>query len=105
MIYLQHGPMWKPKTEDLLDKKLIDGIIWDPREENVERINMVRKENPNYNRISNIVDLKWFYKQFPNSTMKNLESLEYFPDTIIDRNYFRNIEDSISEYENCTCPT
>lgn len=93
MIYLQHGPMWKPKTEELLDKKLINGIIWDPREENIERINMVRKENSNYGRISNIVDLKWFYKQFPNSTMKNLEVLDYFPDTIIDRNYFRNIEE------------
>lgn len=93
MIYLQHGPMWKPKTEDLLDKQLVNGIIWDPREENIERINMVRKENSNYNRISNVVDLKWFYKQFPNSTMKNLESLDYFPDTIIDRNYFRDIEE------------
>lgn len=93
MIYLQHGPMWKPKTEDLLDKQLVNGIIWDPREENIERINMVKKENSNYNRISNVVDLKWFYKQFPNSTMKNLESLDYFPDTIIDRNYFRDIEE------------
>ena len=93
MIYLQHGPMWKPKTEDLLDKQLINGIIWDPREENIERINMVRQENSNYNKICNIVDLKWFYRQFPNSTMKNLEKLAYFPDTIIDRNYFRNTEE------------
>lgn len=93
MIYLQHGPMWKPKTEDLLDKQLINGIIWDPREENIERINMVRQENSNYNKICNIVDLKWFYRQFPNSTMKNLEKLDYFPDTIIDRNYFRNTEE------------
>ena len=42
MIYLQHGPMWKPKTEDLLDKQLVNGIIWDPREENIERMNLYR---------------------------------------------------------------
>ena len=93
MIYLQHGPMWKPKTEDLLEKRLIKGIIWDPREENIERINLVRQENANYDKINNLVDLKWFYRQFPNSTMKNLKNLDYFPDTIIDRNYFRNIEE------------
>lgn len=93
MIYLQHGPMWKPKVEDLLAKRLIEGIIWDPREEKVERINTVRTENSNYNSIANLVDLKWFYKQFPNSLMKSLSDLDYFPDTIIDRNYFRNSEE------------
>lgn len=93
MIYLQHGPMWKPKTEELLGKKLIRGIIWDPREENIERINTIRQENSEYSKISNIVDLKWFYRQFPNSTMKNLENLDYFPNKIIDRNYFRDLEE------------
>lgn len=93
MIYLQHGPMWKPKTEVLLKKNLIDGVIWDPREENYERINSVRAENSEYEKISNIIDLKWFYKQFPNSTMKNLEKLDYFPEVIVDRNYFRNLEE------------
>lgn len=93
MIYLQHGPMWKPKVEELLSKKLIKGIVWDPREEKIERINSVRSENTDYNSISNLVDLKWFYRQFPNSLMKRLEDLNYFPDTIIDRNYFRNVEE------------
>lgn len=99
MIYLQHGPMWKPKTEDLLNKELIKGIIWDPREETIERINSVRLENPKYNAIDNIIDLKWFYKQFPNATLKNLDGLEYFPDTTINRNYFREEKDLDSKVQ------
>lgn len=93
MIYLQHGPSWKPKTDELLNKKLIQGIIWDPREENIDRINKIREENPNYNSVNNLIDLKWFYKQFPNSLMKRLDDLNYFPNTIIDRNYLRDINE------------
>ena len=93
MIYLQHGPSWKPKTDELLNQNLIQGIIWDPREETIDRINKIRKENPKYNSVTNLIDLKWFYKQFPNSLMKRLNELDYFPDTIIDRNYLRNIDE------------
>ena len=93
MIYLQHGPSWKPKTDELLNQNLIQGIIWDPREETIARINKIRKENPKYNSVTNLIDLKWFYKQFPNSLMKRLNELDYFPDTIIDRNYLRNIDE------------
>ena len=41
MIYLQHGPSWKPKTDELLNQNLIQGIIWDPREETIARINKI----------------------------------------------------------------
>ena len=93
MIYLQHGPSWKPKTDELLNQHLIQGIIWDPREENINRINKIREENLTYNNVDNLIDLKWFYKQFPNSLMKRLDDLNYFPTTIIDRNYLRDINE------------
>ena len=56
MIYLQHGPSWKPKTDELLNQNLIQGIIWDPREETIDRINKIRKENPKYNSVTNLID-------------------------------------------------
>lgn len=34
MIFIQHGPSWKPKTDEILKMNLAKGIIWDPREEN-----------------------------------------------------------------------
>lgn len=93
MIYLQHGPSWKPKADELLEKNLIQGIIWDPREETIDRITKVKNENQKYNMVTNLIDLKWFYKQFPNSLMKKLENLDYFPTNIIDRNYLRDTEE------------
>ena len=38
MIFIQHGPSWKPKTDEILKMNLAKGIIWDPREETIERI-------------------------------------------------------------------
>ena len=111
MIYLQHGPSWKPKTDELLNQNLIQGIIWDPREENIDRINKIREENPTYNNVDNLIDLKWFYKQFPNSLMKRLDDLNYFPTTVIDRNYLRDINEltdkikKMIEFENITMNT
>ena len=70
MIYIQNGPAWRPKVLEILDKKLVDGIIWDPREETIEKVNEIKKSITALNEIDNIVDNKWFYKQFQNSEKK-----------------------------------
>lgn len=90
MIYLQHGPKWQSQSDELLRKQLIKGIIWDPREEKIEKINEIREKNKLYDNVENFVDLKWFYKQFPDPFMKKLEGLSYFPNELIDRNYLRD---------------
>ena len=41
MIYIQNGPAWRTKVLEILDKKLVDGIIWDPREETIEKVNEI----------------------------------------------------------------
>lgn len=92
MIFAQHGPSWKPKLERLFINKLIDGVIWDPREESVERIKEVRSNDSNYSTIKNIVDLKVYYKQFSASIPKRLNELDYFPESEIDRAFLRNTE-------------
>lgn len=90
MIYIQNGPSWRPKVLELLDKKLVNGIIWDPREETIEKINEIKKTNKVLNEIDNIVDNKWFYKQFQHSELKKLQNLDYIPDEIIDRTFLRD---------------
>jgi len=92
MIFAQHGPAWKPKIDGLLTKALIDGVIWDPREESIDRIMEVRESNRSYNDVLNMVDLKVYYRQFPSATLKRLDELSYFPKADIDRSYLRNIE-------------
>ena len=37
MIYIQNGPAWRPKVLEILNKNLVDGIIWDPREETFDK--------------------------------------------------------------------
>jgi hypothetical protein len=92
MIFAQHGPAWKPKLDRLFPKNLIEGVIWDPREESVERIKEVRSNNSDYSLGKNMVDLKIYYKQFPSSTVKRLNDLSYFPKEEIDRVFLRNTE-------------
>jgi hypothetical protein len=103
MIYVQHGPSWGPKIEMLLENKIIDGIIWDPREEGLTRIKEVKDSNLLYSNVNHILDLKWYYKQFPNSLMKKLEDLKYFPLALIDRAYLRdsnNYKEHLVEMKN-----
>ena len=85
MIYMQHGPAWKPKCTELLDKNLISGIIWDLRNEKIEKINEVKSEDDRINKISDLADLKIYYKQFPNSLLKKANDLPYMPNFIINR--------------------
>lgn len=92
MIFAQHGPAWKPKLERLLSAQLIDGVIWDPREERIERIKEIRSIDNSYSSINNMVDLKIYYKQFSSSIPKRLNDLEYFPKTDIDRAFLRNTD-------------
>ena len=56
MIYIQNGPAWRPKVLEILNKNLVDGIIWDPREETFEKVNEIKDANPSLNEIDNIVD-------------------------------------------------
>lgn len=98
MIYIQNGPAWRPKVLDILENGLADGIIWDPREETIEKVNEVKEKNGLLNDIDNIVDNKWFYKQFQNSELKKLEGLDYMPSEVIDRSFLRNsqkLEESV----------
>lgn len=90
MIYIQNGPAWRPKVLEILNKNLVDGIIWDPREETFEKVNEIKDTNPSLKEIDNIVDNKWFYKQFQNSEIKKLKDLDYIPDEIIDRTFLRD---------------
>lgn len=92
MIFAQHGPAWKPKLERLFSNQLIDGVIWDPREETVERIKEIRSQDNSYSSVENIVDLKVYYRQFPSSIPKRLSDLDYFPEHAIDRVFLRNTE-------------
>ena len=71
MIFAQHGPSWKPKLDRFYANRLIDGVIWDPREETINRIKDVREDNTDYSLGKNIVDLKVYYKQFSGSIPKN----------------------------------
>lgn len=97
MIYIQNGPAWRPKVLEILDKNLVDGIIWDPREETIEKVNEIKKTITSLNEIDNIVDNKWFYKQFQNSEIKKLKDLDYIPDEIIDRTFLRDSK-KLEEY-------
>ncbi|WP_062108736.1 hypothetical protein [Bacillus niameyensis] len=90
MIFAQHGPAWRPKLERLFSKQLIDGVIWDPREESIERIKEIRSYDKNYSAVENLVDLKVYYKQFPTSILKRLSDLGYLPENIIDRAFLRH---------------
>ena len=99
MIYIQHGPSWKPKMDLILENNLADGIIWDPREEKKERILKIKEENDNYTKVNNMVDLKWYYAQFQNSLKKELDNLNYMPDGLIDRNYLRNKDELNKKYD------
>ncbi|WP_106496264.1 hypothetical protein [Lentibacillus sp. Marseille-P4043] len=92
MIFAQHGPAWKPKLERLFSNDLIDGVIWDPREEKVDRIKEIRNNDHNYSLVQNVVDLKIYYKQFESSIVKRLSELDYFPKSNIDRAFLRNTE-------------
>lgn len=92
MIFAQHGPAWKPKLERLFSNQLINGVIWDPREETVERIKEIRSQDNSYSSVENIVDLKVYYRQFPSSIPKRLSDLDYFPEHAIDRAFLRNTE-------------
>jgi hypothetical protein len=89
---MQHGPAWKPKCEDLLNKKLISGIIWDFRNESIEKINEVIKEDSRINRLCNMADMKIYYKQFPNSLLKKASELEYMPNYHLNRINLRDRE-------------
>jgi hypothetical protein len=100
MIFAQHGPAWKPKLDRFFSNNLIDGVIWDPREESIERIKEVRETNDNYSSCENIVDLKVYYKQFSSSIPKRLKELSYFPDKDIDRAFLRNTNNLDSLVEN-----
>lgn len=93
MIFIQHGPSWKPKTDEILKMNLAKGIIWDPREEKIERIEEIKNNNEDYRKIINMVDPKLYYAQFKTSIPKKLEKLDYYPNNIvIDRNYLRDTE-------------
>ena len=97
MIYIQHGPAWRPKVLELLANNLVDGIVWDPREDTIEKINEIKTSNPDLNEIDNIVDNKWFYKQFQNSEIKKLKDLNYIPNETIDRTFLRDSQ-KIEDY-------
>lgn len=93
MIFIQHGPSWKPKTDEILRMNLAKGIIWDPREEKIERIKETKEKNIEYSDIINMVDPKLYYAQFETSIPRKLEDLDFYPkNTIIDRNYLRDTD-------------
>lgn len=93
MIFIQHGPSWKPKTDEILRMNLAKGIIWDPREEKIERIKETKEKNIEYSNIINMVDPKLYYAQFETSIPRKLEDLDFYPkNTIIDRNYLRDTD-------------
>ena len=93
MIFIQHGPSWKPKTDEILKMDLAKGIIWDPREESIDRIKDIKKNTADYRNIINMVDPKLYYAQFNTAIPKKLEDLKYYPNNmIIDRNYLRDTD-------------
>ena len=93
MIFIQHGPSWKPKTDEILKMDLAKGIIWDPREESIDRIKDIKNNTADYRNIINMVDPKLYYAQFNTAIPKKLENLKYYPNnTIIDRNYLRDTD-------------
>lgn len=93
MIFIQHGPSWKPKTDEILKMNLAKGIIWDPREETIERIKDIKAHNKDYGDVVNMVDPKLYYAQFNTSIPKKLEQLKYYPNGVtIDRNYLRDTD-------------
>lgn len=93
MIFIQHGPSWDPKMKKILENKFAQGIIWDVREESVERIKeKITEQAKNYNGLISLIDSKLYYAQFATSIPKRLENLEYYPKEIIDRNYLRDTE-------------
>ena len=85
MIYMQQGPAWRPKCTELLDRNLISGIIWDLRNEEIEKINELKNEDNRINKINDLADLKIYYKQFPNSLLKKASDLPYMPNYAINR--------------------
>ena len=46
MIYIQNGPSWRPKVSEILENKLADGILWDPREETIDKVNEFKTNTP-----------------------------------------------------------
>lgn len=92
MIFIQNGTGWKPKVLKIIKENKIDGIIWDPRSEALERVIQIKKENPEIEKLEQIVDPKNYYKQFSDSETKLLENCTYFPKEKLDRNFFRDKE-------------
>jgi len=93
MLFIQHGPAWRPKMELILQKALVDGMIWDLREENIERINSIMALDDNYQTMVKMIDPKTYYLQFPNSNPKQLIDVPYFHEgDLIDRKYLRDAE-------------
>lgn len=90
MIYIQQGPAWRPKCTELLDRNLVSGIIWDLRNETIEKINEIKLEDKRINEITDLADLKIYYKQFPNSLLKKANDLSYIPDYTINRLILRD---------------
>ena len=78
MIYIQNGPAWRPKVQEILKNDLAQGIIWDPREETYEKVKEVKEEMKELDNIDNLVDNKWYYKQFQNSELRKLKDLNYY---------------------------
>lgn len=100
MIFIQHGPAWRPKCTELLERNLASGIIWDLRNETIEKINEIKSEDNKLNSIVDLADLKIYYKQFPNSLLKKANNLSYMPDYIINRLALRdrnNLEKIVRE--------
>ena len=97
MIYIQNGPAWRPKVQEILKNDLAQGIIWDPREETLEKVDEIKKEIEKLNNIDNLVDNKWYYKQFQNSELRRLKNLDYIPSNLIDRAFLRDSQ----QVENC----
>lgn len=90
MIYIQQGPAWRPKCTELLDRNLVSGIIWDLRNETIEKINEIKLEDKRINEITDLADLKIYYKQFPNSLLKKANDLSYIPNYTINRLILRD---------------
>ena len=100
MIFIQQGPAWRPKCTELLERNLVSGIIWDLRNETIEKINEIKSEDNKLNDIVDLADLKIYYKQFPNSLLKKANDLTYMPNYAINRLALRdrsNLEKIVRE--------
>ena len=90
MIFIQQGPAWRPKCTELLDRHLVSGIIWDLRNETIDKINETKQQDSRFNKIIDLADLKIYYKQFPDSLLKKANDLPYIPDYTINRLVLRD---------------